>query len=284
MGAIRGRFGVIIAATLWSTGGVAIKLTDLDAASITGGRAFFAFTVLLLAFPKARIKPSADIIKAACAYACTSGLFVWANTLTTAGNAIFIQNIAPVWVLLVGPFLLKEKATVSQFISVPISLLGCALFFADDLAPGRTNGNLLAFAASFSYAGLILYLRKLETHEGIAATLYGNLLIIMVCFPIVKNPMEIGLQDWSVLAYLGVIQQALAVVIFITAVKHISALEAALLLLLEPLFSPLWAFLLVGEQLGSLAIVGAVIVLLAAIGRNVAENWSSTGSQAQNGR
>jgi len=284
MGKLRGRLAIVLAAILWSTGGVAIKSTEVNAATITAGRALFAAIVLFLIFPKARIRPNLEIIKAATAYGTTCALFVWANTLTTAGNAIFIQNIAPVWVLIASPILLGEKPRLSQLLSVPISLFGCALFFADDLDPGRTNGNLIAFAASFSYATLILYYRKLSTTQGLAATLYGNLLVILVCLPLVQSPSELILNDWLVLAYLGIIQQALPAVIFITAIRNVTALEAALLLLLEPLFSPIWAFALVGERLGKLAILGAVIVLFAAIGRNVAENWSLAGSKAQNER
>ena len=107
---------------------------------------------------------------------------------------------------------------------------------------------------------------------------------VFACLPLVQSPSELILNDWMVLAYLGIIQQALPAVIFITAVRNVTALEAALLLLLEPLFSPIWAFALVGERLGKLAILGAAIVLLAAIGRNLAENWSLAGSKVQNER
>jgi drug/metabolite transporter, DME family len=279
-----GRLAIVIAAILWSTGGAAIKLSDANAPTITVGRAVFAAIALFLIFPRARIRPNIEIMKGALAYAATCALFVWANTLTTAGNAIFIQNIAPVWVLLASPLLLGEKPSVIQLISLPISLIGCALFFADDLDPSRTHGNLVAFGASFSYATLIISYRSLNSDQGLAATLYGNLLIIVICLPMSQAPSSLAINDWLAFAYLGIVQQALPAVIFITAIRSVRALEAALLLLLEPLFSPVWAFLILKERLGRLAILGAVIVLITAIGRNMAENWSSAGSKTQKRR
>jgi len=274
---------VVVAALLWSTGGVAIKLSSADAPMLAGGRALFAAVALFLIFPKARVRPNLEIIKTALAYGATCVLFVWANTLTTAGNAIFIQNIAPVWVLFAGPILLSERPSRAQIISLPISLAGCALFFADSLDATRTQGNAIAFCASFSYAALIMQYRKVSTNEGIAATLYGNLMVIAICMPLSNSLGQLTHIDWAVLAYLGLIQQALPAVIFVTAIRSIYALEGALLLLLEPLFSPIWAFLIVGERLGNLAILGAIMVLIAAAGRNLAENRSSAGFQAQNG-
>jgi drug/metabolite transporter (DMT)-like permease len=211
--------------------------------------------------PVARGRWSAPVFRTALAYAATCTLFVIANTMTTAGNAIFIQNTAPIWVLILAPSLVGERPTRAEKLSVPLSLAGCLLFFADDLSTGRLLGNLAALGASVSYALLIIGYRKLSRDEGLTATVAGNAIIVVAClFPALSGPAP-TVADLGVVLYLGAIQQAAAAVLFTRGIRGVSALEGSLLTLFEPVLSPLWAFLIVGETLGPLALLGAAIIL-----------------------
>jgi drug/metabolite transporter (DMT)-like permease len=250
---------------LWSTGGTAIKLTSLGAPAIAGGRAVIAALALLIALPDARRLPTRRIAVPALAYAATCILFVVANTLTTAGHAIFIQNTAPVWVLLIAPRLLGERATRAELISIPFGLIGCGLVFADRLGDGKGGdgalaGDLCALAASFTYALLIVLYRKRTREEALAATVWGNALIMAMMAPLAARGALPDVRDLAVLAYLGLIQQALTTILFVRGIRHVSALEGALLTLIEPLMSPVWAYLLVGEKMGPLALGGAGLI------------------------
>jgi drug/metabolite transporter, DME family len=265
MSVVRSRLSIIAAASLWSTGGAAIKLSSATAPQLAIGRAVVAALALVLFVPKARVRWTRPILITAVFYAVTCTLFVFANTLTTAGNTIFIQNTAPIWVLLLGPWLLKERATFWEKVSVPVSLLGCLLFFLDDMSPGRLTGNLCALAASVTYALLIISYRKIGESEGLAATIAGNVLIAMVLVAFaLDGPMPTA-RDFAVFIYLGAIQQGVAALLFIRGIRGVSALEGALLTLFEPLLSPVWAFLLLGERLGALALTGAALVLGATV-------------------
>lgn len=260
MSAQRARLLIALTAILWSTGGAAIKLASLDAPAIAAGRAIFAAVTIWLLIPEARGRPTRNIVWTALTYAVTCSLFVTANRLTTAGHAIFIQNIAPVWVLLLAPVLLGERATRAEKWSIPLGLVGCGLVFADHLGEGRWAGDLCALAASLSYALLIILYRKHTTAESMSATVLGNVMIVVVMLPLALGGPAPTAQDVAVLAYLGIFQQALTAFLFVRAVRHVSALEGALLTLLEPLFSPLWAYLTVGETLGPLAVSGAILI------------------------
>jgi DME family drug/metabolite transporter len=263
--ALAARLAILGAAVLWSTGGAAIKLTALSAPRIAGGRALIAALVLLLLVPAARGRWSRPVLWTALAYAATCTLFVFANRLTTAGNAIFIQNTAPVWVLLVGPVLLGERPSREELLSIPISLLGCVFFFLDDLEGGRLAGNLCAAAASLSYALLIVAYRKLSSAEGVTATVAGNVVVAGLMAPLALDGPAPGALDLAALVYLGALQQAGAALLFIRGIRGVSALEGALLILFEPLLSPVWAFLLVGERLGPWALLGAGLILGATV-------------------
>jgi drug/metabolite transporter (DMT)-like permease len=274
----RPRLAIIGAAALWSTGGAAIKLSSATAPQLAAGRAVVAALALFLAMPSARMRWNKPILITAVFYACTCTLYVFANTLTTAGNTIFIQNIAPVWVLALGPVVLREYPTRWEKISVPVSLFGCLLFFLDDMSPGRMAGNLCALAASVSYAALILAYRKISEREGLAATIAGNCLIAVVLGPLLLSGTMPAPIDFAVFFYLGAIQQAFAAVLFVRGIRGVSALEGALLTLFEPLLSPVWAFILVGETLGPKALLGACLILGATVvrGLSASSRWTST--------
>jgi drug/metabolite transporter (DMT)-like permease len=263
--AARSRLMITGAALLWSTGGAAIKLSSATASQLTVGRAIVAGAVIYLLLPAARARWTKPVLFTAIFYALTCTLFVFANTLTTAGNTIFIQNTAPIWVLLLGPWLLRERATFAEKLSVPISLLGCLLFFLDDMSAGRLTGNLIAFGASITFAMSIMSYRKVNESEGLSATIAGNAMIALVLAPLAFTDPAPAASDYGIFLYLGAIQQAGGAVLFIRGIRGVSALEGSLLTLLEPLFSPIWAFLLVGEALGPLALLGAALVLGATV-------------------
>ena len=137
---------------------------------------------------------------------------------------------------------------------------GCLLFFLDDFSPGRLAGNLIALAASVFYALLIVSYRRTSSEEGLAGTIAGNAMIVVAMLPFALESSPPSLQDWAVLAYLGVVQQGVAALAFIRGIRGVSALEGALLILFEPVLTPVWAFLLVGERLGPMALAGALMI------------------------
>jgi drug/metabolite transporter (DMT)-like permease len=257
---------MIFASLLWATGGTAIKLADQPPAIVAGGRALIAGLLIFLFVPYTRIRPNRRVITVALAYAAVCTLFVFANTYTTAGNAIFIQNIAPVWVMLASPFFLGERPSTIEKISVPICLLGCLLFFLDDPEGGRLLGNSIAFVSGMAYATVVISWRKASLEEGLAGTAYGNLLIAIGMAPFVE-PAQLDPGGALAIAYLGSVQQALPAILFIRGVRGVSALEASLFTLLEPVFSPVLAFFVVGETLGPLSIAGGIIIICATIWR-----------------
>lgn len=268
------RLAIIGAAVLWSTGGAAVKSSQLTAPQIAGGRAVIAAVVLWLVVKEARVRPNRRILLAASFYAVTAVLFVFANTLTTAASTIFLQNTAPIWVLLLSLPLLGERPNRAEQLSVPVALAGALLFFLDDDQSGRLAGNLCAFAASVTYALLIMSYKKLSSAEGTAATIYGALLVALGTLPFALGGPSPGPVDLLVLLHLGVLQQAGAALLFIWGIRGISALEGALLTLFEPLLSPVWAFLLVHEHVGPLGLAGGALIVAATIGRSYATRRS----------
>jgi drug/metabolite transporter (DMT)-like permease len=196
-------------------------------------------------------------------------LFVLATKLTTAANAIFIQDVAPLFVLLLSPWLLDERATRGELVSVPIFAVGLGLFFLDELSPGQVAGNVVALVSGAGFAVSIIGLRRLREH-GPAALAWGNLFAAAATLPFFARGPAPTPFDLGLLAYLGVFQLGLAYLLFSRGVTGTPAIEASLIVLIEPVLNPIWTFLVAGERMGPWAIAGGAVVLAATAWRTVA--------------
>lgn len=265
---LRSRLYLIAASLLWSTAGAAVKLSTLSAYQIASGRSLIAALVLWLAFPAGRKRPSPRALGVAVAYAATVVLFIIANKLTTAANAIFLQDTAPLYVLLLSPLLLRERPSRSELTAAPVFLLGLSLFFLDQLQPGQLLGNGIALGSGVAFALTIMGLRAASS-EGQVVLVWGNLLAgVSVLVPALSGPVPTVL-DGGLLVFLGVFQLGLAYTLFNLGIRDTPAVEASLLILLEPVLNPVWTFLLAGERPGPWALVGGGIILLATVWRTV---------------
>ncbi len=266
---LRSRLLLLAAALLWSTAGAAIKSCGLDAWQIAGGRSLVAAIFLVLAVRDARARPSLRVALVAAVYSVTVILFVVATKLTTAANAIFIQDTAPLWVLLVSPWLLREHPTKGELLAIPIYAAGLGLFFVDELAPGQLAGNVTALVSGVAFALAIVGLRVLR-HGGPAALAWGNLIAAAVTLPLWSRGPASTPVDLALVVYLGIFQLGLAYLAFSRGVTGTPAIEASLIILIEPVLNAVWTFLVAGERMGPWAIAGGAVVLAATAWRTLA--------------
>src|SRR5215210_2334918 len=145
------------AAFLFSTGGAAIKAADFTGWQIASFRSGIAAVALWLMTPAARRGWTWQAALVGVAYAGCLTLFVLANRLTTAANTIFLQSTAPLYLLVLAPWLLKEPVRREDLGFMLIVAAGLALFFVGVeqprvTAPDPERGNLLAVASGFCWA------------------------------------------------------------------------------------------------------------------------------------
>lgn len=267
---------MFLAAFLFSTGGAAIKACSLagwQVASIRSGIAAIALWVLL---PEARRNWTWRTVVSGLPYAATLISFALANKLTSAANAIYLQATAPLYLLALGPLLLKERIRRVDVLVMTGVAAGASLLFAADSSAGATAanpalGNLLAAGSGFTWALTLVALRwqgrTSSTGEHAASTVIaGNAIVFLACLgPSWPFPRP-AIADLGALLYLGLIQVALAYYALTRSIRHVPALEAATLLLAEPVFNPLWAWMLMGERPGRLTFAGGAIIILVSFG------------------
>jgi len=278
------RLAVLGAAFLFSTGGVVIKATSWNGFAVAGGRSAVAALVLLFLVPRWRRFWQPKALAVGTAFGATMILFVIANKLTGAANAIFLQSTAPLYVLVLGPWLLGERNRRSDVLLTAVLAVGMGFFFVGReqpaaTAPNPSLGNLVAAAAGFTWAWTLVGLRWIGRREpgdavlpgssnlAGAAVVAGNLLAFAVCLPLALPLPEATPADLGLVAYLGVFQIGLAYLLMNRGIERVPALEAALLLLLEPILAAVLAWSIMGEQPGPWALTGCVVILAGTLGR-----------------
>jgi drug/metabolite transporter (DMT)-like permease len=150
---------VLIAVLLWSTGGLFIKLTSLDAYQVTFFRSLLAGLTVAILTRKHGLRIDAFGVLTSIIYATLLFLFVWATKKTTAANAIFLQYTAPIYILILAPFVIGEKFHWRDLITVIFCIGGMSLFFVGKLEIADYQGNI---AALFSGVFLGLYIMLLK--------------------------------------------------------------------------------------------------------------------------
>ena len=271
-----GRRKLLATAALFSTGGVCIKSVRMSGLQVACLRSAFAAMALLVFLPAARRNWNPRVFLVAIAYAVTLASFVIANKLTTGANAIFIQDSALIFILLLSAALLRERPGRADFVLMIPMAIGLALFFfgnerAVETASNPALGNLVACGSAISWSFVIVGFRWLArgSHNGgaLQAATLGNLLACLFCLPFAW-PLPSGrVTDWVLLVYLGVFQIGLAYVLMTGAMEFVPAVEASLLLLLEPVLNPIWIWLVWHERPSNLALAGGALILSATLAR-----------------
>ena len=267
---------ILLAVLLWSLGGVFIKLTTLDAFSVNAGRSLFAaITVAVFTYRKG-LKLDRFTFLTSLLYAGTLSCFVYANKNTTAANAIFLQYTAPIYILILAPFILKEKFRASDLLTVIICLAGMSLFFLEPqnaentLASNVFLGNISALASGIFFGLYFIFLRhprSLQKNPALSV-FYGNIIIVFLMLPLVLNnpPTELNSNDILAILFLGIFQIGIAYVLFTNGIsKGVRSLDASIIGFIEPLLNPIWVFLIVGERPSGWAILGGIIILGAVV-------------------
>jgi len=260
---------LVLTAILWSSSGLLVKIISWQPLSILSGRSILSSVVfwIFLKYPT-RFNWTPLQVTGAVAYVGTQIFFIMATKLTTAANAIFLQYTLPIYIVFFGYWFLNERPQRADWISLIVIFAGLFLFFGDDLNFDGFTGNILAIVSGMAMALLMLCMRKQKDGTPANTILLGNILGAVIGLPFLFQE-SYSLPNLGIIAYLGIFQIGLSFVLYSIAIKQVQALEATLILTLEPILNPLWVFLVIGETPGKLALIGGMFVIGAVTARAV---------------
>ena len=262
-----GAIWLLLAAVLWSLNGIfvrSLRESDLGGWDIAGFRSLFA-CLFLTPLAWRRWKPIRDrawVLAAVLAFSAMCATFVNAMTRTTIANAIALQYTAPAWVFLFSPWITRERAAGIQFLSLAFSLVGVAVIFFCQYEPGQT-GLLLGLASGLVFGIQTVLFRRVRFVDPLVMVWLacGGSALLTLPVSFVSPAPVLTAAVMGRLALMGLVQFALPYVLYCIALNRMPAQSAALILLVEPVLSPLWVWLAIGEVPHPSTLVGGGFIM-----------------------
>ena len=261
----RGALLMLTCAFLWSTAGVVIKYIPWNPVAIAGVRAMIAAVTVLvwLRVSKTPLLITAHTWKVAVVMGATCLLFVIANKMTTAANAIVLQFTAPVFLLVFSAVFLGKRFCRADVLTVVITLGGIALFFFDQLDGGKMLGNIVAVASGCTMGLMYMFMDDAKPAERLSSVFLSNALVALVGVPFAFiTKVEVSVVPVLLIVFLGVLQLGIPYILYALAAGDCPPLTCCLLSAIEPLLNPLWVLLFYGEKPGVFALIGGAIVIV----------------------
>lgn len=275
--AFYGPLMMLIASILFATGGILCKLIPWSPLAINGVRNLLGGLLIgaYLLATHHKLKFNLKILFGAICMCGVTTLFIVANKLTTAANAIVLQYTAPIWIILLSALILKKKPQAREIITILVVLVGIVLFFIDGIGAGNTWGNIAAVAAGVFYAGLFL-LNSLPGADALSALFIGQLGTGIILSPLVIKETDFSAVPIIAVVALGIFQVGLAYIFFNLATSHTSPVTASIINGVEPILSSVLVAVFWGEMLTPLSLIGAVIVVAAILIYNILTSRKSS--------
>lgn len=266
----QGIFLVLAAATLFSIGGLCIKMVPWSPLAINGARSLISVMVLAiyLKMIKHKIIVNKAVLFGAVCMTGTTTLYCAANKLTTAANAIVLQFTAPIFVILLMWFIKKEKPRRLDVTACLVVFAGILCFFIDGLLVGNMPGNFIAVLSGVCYAGVFM-MNSFKTSDALSSVFLGHGLSALTGIGFVFGETDFSGQSITGILLLGIFQMAIAYIFMSKGLEQVSAITASLTTAIEPILNPILVAIFWGEVISPVSLLGAAIVVIGVIGYNL---------------
>lgn len=277
----QGRLLIVTAAMLWSLSGAFVKLLTKDTAigrwldvqepAVPGlvmacYRTLFAGLAISLFLRRGDFSFRPLMIVMVLSFAVMNALFVSAMSLGSAANAIVLQYTAPAWMFVASVFWLKEPTDRRDPIVLGIAMLGVAVIVVDAIrqpTPETFQAVVIALGSGITYAAVVLCLRVMRTASGTWLTVLNQLSAGLILLPILWwEPMP-AWRQYVVLVLFGIVQLGTPYLLMARGLRVVTAQEAGMITLLEPLLNPVWTYLVSREIPDTATFIGGGLILAA---------------------
>lgn len=274
---MQSKFKIIIAMIIWGSIGVFVKNVDLPSMEIAFLRAVIAVGVLAIAGIWIKSDNRWDLIKSNLFYLILSGIALGLNWVllfqafkyTTISNATLSYYFAPVFVILLSPFVLREKFTITKFFSVIGSMIGLLLTLysqtsLQNVSLNNSRGVAFGLMAAILYASVIIFNKQIKDIPSYERTLVQILIsaLILLPFIIYRNSIHIsGFSALPLILILGVVHTGLAYLLYFSGVKDLPAQNVAVLSYIDPISAIIFGTTILREPLTLWQVIGGLLIL-----------------------
>lgn len=274
---MKSRLSVIAAMVIFGTIGIFRKYIDLPSSGLAVARGLIGAAFLLLVVLITGKKLDKTAIKSNLWLLLLSGAFIGINWMllfesyrfTTVATATLCYYLAPVFVVLLSPLVLKEKLSPIKGICAAVAVLGMVFVsgvFEGGLDVSRLPGILFGVGAAAFYAGVVLLNKKMKPIAAMDCTVVQLAVAALVLLPytllvedyaaVALSPLGIGL-----LVAVGVVHTGIAYALYFGSVHKLPAQTVAIFSYIDPVVAILLSALFLQEPMTVWGWVGAVLIL-----------------------
>lgn len=262
----------ILAPFFWSTGGVGLRLADVTPWEVLFWRSIF---MALFLFVGSIVLGGKEVLKSyhstvakgiwvTVFYSLSLIFYVFSLSNTTVADSLLIQGTAPILIVVLGWILLREPVRLVTVGAVIAVVAGIAVIMIPSLERGGFSGNVYGLIKAFCFAGGTIAVRKRRSVALVPATAVAAAFTAALAAFLIPT-FRIELSSLLILAYLGFFQTGIAFFLFVTWSGKLTSSVTGLIVLLEAVLGPLWAWLLLQERPADLTLLGGTIIIAALV-------------------
>ena len=198
--------------------------------------------------------------------------FVVAMNNTTVANVVFIISTQTMFLAILGYFYLKEKVSLISFISIVLAMTGIIIMVGDSLSTGSLFGNIVALAIPINFAILVMIIRKYSNLDMVPAIFYSGIFSCIYGY-LLSESFVFTNHDILMGFLLGVPQLALGFICITIGSRTTTSVAIGLLMLMETICAPIWAWLFLNEVPPLSVFIGGSIIILAVITKSLDKDF-----------
>ena len=266
---------LILSMLVFGTIGIFVRYIGLPSSVIAVSRGYVGMLFLILVLAVRRQKPDWRAVRSNLLLLVVSGALIGMNWIalfeaynyTTVTTATLCYYLAPVFVTLASPFVLKEKLTGRKLLCVAVALFG--MVFVSGVLDGGISGLrgiLYGVTAAALYASVILLNKRMKPIPAFDKTLIQLGVAATVALPYVAATVDMGALNPAptaliLLLVVGVIHTGVAYTMYFSSMDDIPAQTVALFSYIDPVSAIFLSAIFLKEPLTLFGCIGAVLVL-----------------------
>lgn len=273
---------LLMSMTIFGTIGVFRKYIPLPSGTISLVRGIIGTLFMLVLIYARGSKPSKEAIRANIKILIIAGAFLGINWIllfeayryTSVATATLCYYMAPVFMILASPFVMKEKLTKLKLGCAAVAVFGMVLVSGildvGTVQQAEIKGILFALGAAVLYASVVMISKRLKNIEGTDVTLTQLAISAVVLLPYVLAVEKIGTVSFTpisiiMLLVIGVLHTGIAYALYYSSIGNLEAQTIALYSYIDPVVSVILSVLILREEMSLVKLAGAVMILGAAM-------------------
>ena len=269
---------LILAMVIFGTIGIFRKYIPLPSGIVACARGILGVAFLLVFIKIKKIKMDREAIKKHLWILLISGGFIGLNWVllfesyryTSVAVATLCYYMAPIFVMIVSPFLLKEKLTVKKVLCVIVALIG--MVFVSGVLDGgisdvsEMKGILFGLGAAALYATVIMMnqkLREVPTYDKTIMQLGAAAVVLIPYILFVEDLSAVVLTPLIILMLIivGIVHTGIAYALYFGSMNGLKAQTVALFSYIDPIVAIILSAMFLKEPMTIYSAIGAVLVL-----------------------